>query len=1132
MSKKAKLPTEADKVRLMVLNNNLLISRRQNIVTSVDGGATIVTSAPVNLTVPVVTGTAVVGNVLSTTDGTWTNSPTSYTYQWKRDGVNIGSATNSTYLLVLADAGTTITVVVTATNASGSDNATSAGTAIASDASAPVITSMTVENATPNLITIQLTDASDLDTQVPVNAQWSISGAVNAPTITSQIVSASTKIIQLFLSANILDSDTPLVSYVNPGDGTGIKDVANNFLASSSNFAVTNNTGVLPVFSGKNNLGWWYTSTGVAGSVVEDRSGLNNDGGLVKSHLGTVTTATVLTCTTSLTGITVTSNAGTATLLIVGNTITVTGNGTAYNVLLSNGSIIPFAEGAGTQIATDFATTELVFNVTAGSIDWTATQDTYHYNHNLGFSHLGRMSAINQYITLTSGIAFSTTKFSFMITYSADNWGVGQDLAGTATTNTQFGFIVTAGAIGGTVRLGSGTTYVVTCADTAATVGIVNNTYAVFVFTRDALGNFTATVNGFSLLMNGAATVADAGATTISQWMRTSTSNSNVGILKEIEILDAADTALIGIKYNAENSFRGTLQGGFALVKYARPQGGDVAHRNTAGNWHNGAETRFKPNPSNNAAIIAAIAAWDNTKEITYANFFDASIVNPAFLNITNPIQVRNIVLWDSVLSYNEEIVANNFVGKTTININNITGWSTSNRLSYTAGSSYNANDSGFTVKIVVRPAFITTSQIIFGKTNAVSGNGWAVEAVANAAGSDITLRVKNGSNVTTRSRTTAFSEKEDDISIYHFVIRGNQMFTYRNGFKENTVTALTGITTTTDDMVIGAFSGGNAFGGGILACALYESTGMTDNEVEASYQLTKNNAYVQETGITLLFTGEDGNNNWVDKVSGAVTLTKSGTLTVNTINQAFNYRFRPEDYIDDAPLSPPLANTSAAIRIMLVGDSRWDPDPAGFSLTFAEALWNLIQADPDINNAQFNGFFVDVLTGVPGTPNYLHHSIAGATSSSMRSGGSGNLAAHTQLASPDGSPTIALVFLGTNATGTESNFNTEVDEYPIILNILKTYCPPGVRIGVMEELEHEDAIRRSRLQDLSYQHREVIWPRVEELGYTICKIQQWRYVTIQDGDFIDVVHQNAQGNAKKAERAFKLIKHLCGYTV
>lgn len=78
-------------------------------------------SAPVNTVAPVVSGTVVVGQTLSTTNGTWSNSPTSYTYQWRRGGANIGGATSSTYTVVSADcAVTTIDCVVTATNGSGS----------------------------------------------------------------------------------------------------------------------------------------------------------------------------------------------------------------------------------------------------------------------------------------------------------------------------------------------------------------------------------------------------------------------------------------------------------------------------------------------------------------------------------------------------------------------------------------------------------------------------------------------------------------------------------------------------------------------------------------------------------------------------------------------------------------------------------------------------------------------------------------------------------------------------------------------------------------------------------------------------------------------------------------------------
>lgn len=72
---------------------------------------------PANTVAPVVSGTATQGQTLSCTTGTWTGyADLSYTYQWKRSGANIGGATSSTYLLVLADVGSTISCEVTAAN--------------------------------------------------------------------------------------------------------------------------------------------------------------------------------------------------------------------------------------------------------------------------------------------------------------------------------------------------------------------------------------------------------------------------------------------------------------------------------------------------------------------------------------------------------------------------------------------------------------------------------------------------------------------------------------------------------------------------------------------------------------------------------------------------------------------------------------------------------------------------------------------------------------------------------------------------------------------------------------------------------------------------------------------------------
>jgi hypothetical protein len=87
--------------------------------TDIDGG-----NLPSNSVAPAITGTAQEGQTLTCSTGTWSGSPT-YTYQWKRNGNNITSATNSTYTLVSADVGQSIKCTVTATNFIGSATADS-----------------------------------------------------------------------------------------------------------------------------------------------------------------------------------------------------------------------------------------------------------------------------------------------------------------------------------------------------------------------------------------------------------------------------------------------------------------------------------------------------------------------------------------------------------------------------------------------------------------------------------------------------------------------------------------------------------------------------------------------------------------------------------------------------------------------------------------------------------------------------------------------------------------------------------------------------------------------------------------------------------------------------------------------
>jgi hypothetical protein len=98
-------------------------------------------AAPGNTAPPTVTGTPQVGNTLSTSNGTWTGTPSSYSYHWQRctgsTCTTIAGATAQSYLIVSADAGHTLRSVVTAANTDGKSTANSAQTATVSAGNGP-----------------------------------------------------------------------------------------------------------------------------------------------------------------------------------------------------------------------------------------------------------------------------------------------------------------------------------------------------------------------------------------------------------------------------------------------------------------------------------------------------------------------------------------------------------------------------------------------------------------------------------------------------------------------------------------------------------------------------------------------------------------------------------------------------------------------------------------------------------------------------------------------------------------------------------------------------------------------------------------------------------------------------------
>ena len=105
------------------------------------------TAVPANVSPPTVSGTAVAGETLTASPGSWTGTaPISYAFAWQRCDAGgsscapIGGATAQTYVADAADIGSTLRVDVTATNAEGSASALSAQTAVVVQPSSPVNT--------------------------------------------------------------------------------------------------------------------------------------------------------------------------------------------------------------------------------------------------------------------------------------------------------------------------------------------------------------------------------------------------------------------------------------------------------------------------------------------------------------------------------------------------------------------------------------------------------------------------------------------------------------------------------------------------------------------------------------------------------------------------------------------------------------------------------------------------------------------------------------------------------------------------------------------------------------------------------------------------------------------------------
>jgi hypothetical protein len=126
-------------------------------LTCLVAAATALAAAPRSTSPPTIEGTYRQGSTLTTSNGLWANSPTSFSYRWQRcdtSGNNcalIAGATGRRYRLVQADVGHTIVSLVTARNADGSDTANSKPTPVIADNTTPQNSKLPSISGTPTV---------------------------------------------------------------------------------------------------------------------------------------------------------------------------------------------------------------------------------------------------------------------------------------------------------------------------------------------------------------------------------------------------------------------------------------------------------------------------------------------------------------------------------------------------------------------------------------------------------------------------------------------------------------------------------------------------------------------------------------------------------------------------------------------------------------------------------------------------------------------------------------------------------------------------------------------------------------------------------------------------------------------
>ena len=265
-----------------------------------------------------VTGNTVFGQTLTAVTTGLTSTPTipslgTLSYQWQRGTSNITGATASTYTLVQADIGSTIRVLVTAANCTGT--VTSGNTAIVTKATQTAPAAPTMLSNTSNSITLNTLSSGE----------YNINGGnyQSSPAFTGLTPSTSYNFTQ-----RLAETATHLASPVSPSasfstappEHIPVTNITNVPTTATATLPLTLTGTVVPNNATNQTIVWSVQSAGTTGANITGDNILNTTGAGTAIILATIVNGTsptqnyTQTCTI------------TVSLAALGGTVTVTGS--------------------------------------------------------------------------------------------------------------------------------------------------------------------------------------------------------------------------------------------------------------------------------------------------------------------------------------------------------------------------------------------------------------------------------------------------------------------------------------------------------------------------------------------------------------------------------------------------------------------------------------------------------------------------------------------------------------------------------------------------------------------------------------------------------------------------------------